>query len=238
MKTFAIAAAAMLTAQSAGAQPQSTAGQDLIDYTIFSESGFSIDAVHQLLAVERGIPGEIKQLSDGSRYGVYTTTSGLKVTVEPDFCQTGQCLGLVFRAFFVGSDFNASLAELNRFNVNRPHGNATQNATRSNYIVQRIMVNISGVTRGAVVAEFNVFDGYSDTFFNYLREVTAAKNTAAANPPIALETPGITPDSSILSAAADEPLGPARTNAETTLEELRALGEADAVLNRWEGGER
>ncbi|MEL6370987.1 MAG: hypothetical protein AAFR03_09735 [Pseudomonadota bacterium] len=140
---------------------------------IYAENYFVLEDVHAFATGEMELQGELKTLPDGKRYGAYTDRTGTNFVVWVDFCQTGPCLGLVFAAYFPGDQYRASLNDLNTFNVIRPHGNASYDGAARTFLVQRLITNVAGITKGGLAAEFGVFEGYSNMFYQFLNERNA-----------------------------------------------------------------
>ncbi len=201
-------------------------------YDLFARQGFDIDAVHAFAISRGGDAGEIKTTSNGERYGAYRSEYGVRYTVWPDFCSPAPCKGLVFAAYYPGSQFRLTLAELNEFNIDRAHGNASYSARGESYVLHRVVTNISGITNGSLAAEFGVFQGYSSKFDEFIREKTAAsRNTAAADDasPRALAVSYVPDD----EAAVEIPgLGEMSLTPEEVLQDLLEHAPADGIFYR------
>ena len=226
-RTLAGATAAIaLGVATTGATAQ-TVNPELLE--IYAENGYTLDGVHNFATAEMGMVGEIKTLSSGKRYGAYTSREGVKFVTWTDFCQTGPCLGLVFAAYFPGDQYRATQNDLNAFNVIRPHGNASFDSGANTYLVQRLITNIAGVTKGALAGEFGVFEGYSQTFYKYMNDLNAATANKISHSPTAAPTGPEAQTISLSSGNDALGLGDMSTSASEILNDLKLNAPADGV---------
>ena len=157
---------------------------------IFAEQGFDIEAVHRLILSETNLTGEIYvDTASQFTYAAYTNADNNTFIVIPEFCpKNGKCLGLVFKAFMPGSNFNASFAQLNSLNSERPQGNVFYDSQASTYVVQKLSTNAAGITVGGMLAEFEIFQGYANAVASYLAQITATTGKVVSNDLVSPET--------------------------------------------------
>ncbi len=188
----ALAASATLVG---GAHAQNTFGtpQELLEL-VPPNRGFNMETVHGY-ALRAGISGEMRTSSEGKRYAAMTSPEGINFVMVPEFCESGTCLGLVFVATFTtASNYGVGMDGLNAFNLVRPHGNAAYLSQRDEFVIQRVITNISGITVGSLAAEMGVFRGYSSTFREFIR-------TASSKVSISNEVESATPQTKAVSIA-------------------------------------
>ena len=157
---------------------------------IFAEQGFDIEAVHRLILSQTDLTGEIHiDTVSQITYAAYTNADDNNFIVIPEFCsENGKCLGLVFQAFMPGGDFNASFAQLNSLNSERPQGNVFYDSQSSTYVVQKLSTNTAGITVGGMLAEFEIFQGYANAVASYLAQITATTGKVVSNDLVSPET--------------------------------------------------
>ncbi|MGF1545305.1 MAG: hypothetical protein ACFB00_12545 [Parvularculaceae bacterium] len=220
-------ALAFFSASAANAQNTLDAGPAGPDpYALFSRQGFTLDATHRFLVNFTTVSGEIRTLSSGERYGAYTTRQGGRFIAQPTFCRDGVCYGLMFAAYFPTSGFSVTPDQLNAFNVQRPHGNASYNPNANAYVLQRLTTNISGITNGSLAGEVGLFDGYLRSFFDFIR----GSPTDGGGSLVSTDAPA-----PILASASAAPLaalaGPVEVTADDILEDMRSNLSADKIFN-------
>ena len=158
----AVAGAAFCLMASAAEAKNARSGVEMFE----AKEGFELSQIHSFLTAEVGLTGEIIENPEFN-IAAYQLPSGLPVNVGADLCLNGTCFGMVMVTYFPKSEFALSISDLNAFNLDRPHGNVSLIEEDGFYIVQRVVTNFSGVTKGSLASEMEFFGGYVESFIEY-----------------------------------------------------------------------